>query len=138
MEKATTFLGIAILAATLMSFTGTTECNAQCKNLNVEDITFIEVEEEIELGFDTAQYLPEGFDPYKGMELNLAKIEFIETEEEIDLGFDTAQHLPERFNAYEGMLFNIDEIEYVEEEEEIILDFDAQAYLPKGFNTLSK
>lgn len=138
MKKATTVLGIAILGSVFMSFTGTPQCEIECKNLQINDITFIETEEEIDLGFETAQYLPEGFNPYSGMEPNLEEIAFIETEDKIDLGFETAQYLPEGFNAYEGMVFDLNEIEYIEEEDEIILDFDVQAYLPSNFNVLSK
>ena len=96
-----------------MSFTGTPQCETECENLQFNDITFIEVEEVIDLGFNTAQYLPEGFNPYSGMEPNLEEIIFIETEEEIDLGFETAQYLPEGFNAHEGMAFDLNEIEYI-------------------------
>lgn len=138
MKKATTILGIAVLGSIFMSFTGTPQCETECKNVQVNDITFIEIEEEIDLGFDTAHYLPEGFNPYSGMGPNLEEIIFIETEEEIDLGFETAQYLPEGFNAHEGMALDLNEIEYIEEEEEIILDFDVQAYLPASFNALSK
>lgn len=138
MKKVTIILGTVLLAASLMSFQAEQECKTKCENLQIEDITFVEVEEEFELGFDTAQYLPEGFNPYIGMGLNLDDIVIIEELEEIDLGFDTAQYLPEDFNAYEGMVFDIDEIEYIEEEEEIILDFDVQAYLPIDFKELSK
>lgn len=33
--------------------------------LNVADISVIEIEEEVELGFDVNDYLPKGFNPYK-------------------------------------------------------------------------
>jgi len=36
-------------------------------NLKVSDINVIEVEEDIEIGFNTKEYLPRGFSPYKGM-----------------------------------------------------------------------
>ena len=55
----------------------------------------------MDLGFDTAKYLPEGFDPYeKTFDLNA--IEYIEAEEEIDLGFDPMSYLPENFDPFEG------------------------------------
>ena len=123
MKKATTTLSIAVLGSLLMSFTATPQCEPQFEAVHLDDISYIETEEEIDLGFDTAQYLPEGFDPYEGMEPNLDEIVFIETEREIDLGFDTTEYLPEGFNAYEGMVFELDEIEYIELEEEIDLGF---------------
>lgn len=111
MKKATTILSITIIGSLLMSFTATPQCETECEKLQIQDINVIEVEEEIDLGFDTAQYLPEGFNPFEGMEPNLDDIVIIEEEEEIDLGFDTALYLPIGFNAYEGMALEIDEIE---------------------------
>ena len=138
MRKTTTILSMLLLGTTLMASQVSPDCKSECDTLKMADITFVEEEEKIDLGFDTAQYLPEGFDPYEGMEPNLNDIVFVEESEEIDLGFDTAQYLPEGFNAYKGMVFDIDDIEYIEEEEEINLDFDIQAYLPEGFEVLSK
>ncbi|SFB95554.1 hypothetical protein SAMN04487891_10461 [Flagellimonas taeanensis] len=136
--KTTAFLSLVLLSTTLMAHVGNSECNKGCTTLSIQDITFIEPEEEIHLGFDTALYLPEGFDPYEGMGTVVDRIPFIEEEVEIHLGFDTAPYLPEGFNPYEGMVFDIDEIEVVEMEENIELDFDIQKYLPKGFNALAK
>lgn len=36
-------------------------------SVGLESLGLIEVEEETDLGFDTAPYLPAGFDPYRGM-----------------------------------------------------------------------
>ena len=160
MKKISLVSGIGILALTLLSFVGNGECEkskeshvaetvltelqepfinallAQNENgiLSMEDIVFIETDEEIDLGFDTAEYLPIGFDAYAGMELDLDEISFVENEEEIDLGFDTAEYLPIGFNAYVGMELDLDEISFIETEEEIDLGFDTAEYLPKGFN----
>jgi hypothetical protein len=51
------------------------------------------------LGFDTKQYLPEGFNAFAEVEVNLDEIIYIEDEEEIELGFDTRTYLPPGFNA---------------------------------------
>ena len=99
--------------------------------LDLNEIVFIEEEETIDLGFDTRDYLPEGFDANE-VYVDLNSITFIE-EDEFDLGFDTTKYLPENFNAYaapEG----IEGINYMEEEEVIDLGFDTAAYLPEGFN----
>ena len=136
MKKTGTTLGLALLGTMLISFAGTPQCKAECENLQIDDIVYIEMEDEINLGFDTAQYLPEGFDPYKGMGLDIKEITFIEPIEEVNLGFNTALYLPEDFNAYEGMAFDLNDIEYIEEEEEIILGFDTKDYLPENFSTL--
>ena len=160
MKKISLLSGIGILAVTLLSFAGNGECKkskeshvaetvltelqepfintllAQNENgiLSMEDIVFIETDEEIDLGFDTTEYLPIGFDAYAGMELDLDEISFVENEEEIDLGFDTAEYLPIGFNTYVGMELDLDEISFIETEEEIDLGFDTAEYLPKGFN----
>ena len=75
--------------------------------LDINDIEVIELEEEVELGFDTSNYLPENFNPLKGKhDLDWNTIELIEIEEEVELGFDTSKYLPENFNPYKGMQKN--------------------------------
>lgn len=138
MKKVTTYLSIAFLASIMMSFSGTPECKTNCEPLPIDDITYIEPTEDVELDFDTAQYLPEDFDAYKGMGTDVTNILFIENEEEFDLGFDTAAYLPIGFDAYAGMEINLDTIQYLEEEEAIELDFNVQNYLPENFNAFSR
>jgi len=138
MKNATTYFGIALLGTLLMSFTATPQCKTNCETLPFEEITFIEPTEDVELDFDTAQYLPEGFDAYKGMDSDVSEVVFIEKEEEIDLGFNTAAYLPIGFDAYKGMEIDLDEVIYIEEEEDIKLDFNVQNYLPENFNAYSR
>ena len=104
--------------------------------LDVNDIEVVEVEEEVDLGFDPKEYLPEGFNALEGKDdLDWNTIELIEVEEEVDLGFDTEQYLPEGFNALEGKDdLDWSTIELIELEEEVDLGFDPKKYLPKGFN----
>lgn len=138
MKKASTILSLLLLGATMVSFKASPQCQTECNKFNIKDIDLIEIEEELELDFDTAQYLPEGFNPYKGMFATNEDLGLIEVEEEIELGFNTAAYLPEGFNPYKGMIFAIDDIVVVEEEEEFILDFNTQKYLPNSFNALAK
>lgn len=138
MKKATTYLGILFLGTGLMSFSPSPDCKTNCEPLPIDDITYIEQTEDVELGFDTTAYLPEGFDAYKGMGPDISKVVFIEKEEEIDLGFNTATYLPIDFDAYKGMELNLDEVIYIEEEEAIELDFNTQNYLPENFNAYSR
>ncbi len=138
MKKVTTYLGIAFLGTLLMSFSGKQDCKTNCEPLPIDDITYIEGTEDFDLGFDTAQYLPKGFNPYEGMHADLSGVDFIETEHEIDLGFNTAKYLPIGFDAYKGMEINLDEVNYIEEEEEVELDFNVQNYLPENFNASSR
>ncbi|NNK82249.1 MAG: hypothetical protein HKO92_03915 [Flavobacteriaceae bacterium] len=64
------------------------------ESLKVEDIKVIEIEEEVEINFDTKKYLPERFNAYKGMyDIDWSTVEIVEIEEDIDLN-DT-NSLPE-------------------------------------------
>jgi len=99
-------------------------------------IILVNFEEEVILGFDTKNYLPENFNPLKGkFDLDWNKIELAQLEEEVVLGFDTKNYLPENFNPLKGK-FDLDwnKIELVELEEEVVLDFNTKDYLPKDFD----
>ena len=64
------------------------------QSLKVEDIEVIEIEEDVEIDFDTKKYLPERFNAYKGMhDIDWSKVELVEIEEEVDLNKD--ESLPE-------------------------------------------
>ena len=64
------------------------------QSLKVEDIKVVELEEDIEINFDTKKYLPERFNAYKGMyDVDWSKVELVEIEEEVDLSKD--ESLPE-------------------------------------------
>ncbi len=100
--------------------------------LNLNKVTFIEeIDEEVELGFDTSEYLPKGFNPYE-VYFDLNSVEYVEVDTEIDLGFDTTGYLPEGFDPYIGSL-EVNSINFVEEEV-IDLGFDTENYLPEDFN----
>ena len=124
MKKVSALLGIGLLGVVLISFTGTHDCKDTKKGekiglhsemdtyfteslltesdvveLKIDDIIVLEEEENIDLGFDTSEYLPVGFNPYEGMVFNLDEIEYLEEEEEIVLDFNVEDYLPENFNA---------------------------------------
>ncbi len=138
MKKITSYIGLGLLGVALTSFTKVQECNPKIENLKVGDIAVIELEEEIDLGFNTAQYLPIGFNPYKGMKLDLDDIVIIGEEQEIQLGFDTAQYLPVGFNACEGMEVKRDDLDFLKGKEKIFLEFNDEEYLPEDLNSHSK
>lgn len=100
-------------------------------NFDVDCVPYIEQAKSIDLGFDTASYLPEDFDPYSHPE-HFMDVSYIEEEQEVVLGFDTKDYLPEDFNPYKEY-FDLDSIEYIEEEEAIEFDFDTREYLPADF-----
>ncbi|MDT0606881.1 hypothetical protein [Croceitalea rosinachiae] len=68
------------------------------ENFNIKSVVFVEQEQEESFDFDTAEYLPEGFDPYQD-NVSVNSLNYIE-DDSIDLGFDTADYLPENFNPY--------------------------------------
>ena len=98
--------------------------------LDLEAIPYEELEEEIDLGFDTREYLPEGFDP-EAIYVDLKEILYLE-EKTVVLQFDTKAYLPESFDAFAPPT-NIMHVSYIEEED-YDLGFSTSAYLPEGFN----
>lgn len=102
------------------------------KDLEVFDINtveYIEEETEIELGFDIADYLPEGFDPHK-IYVDLNAVIYIEEEIQIS---DLSEHLPAGFDAY-AFPTDVQSINYIDESDSFTLDFDTKKHLPEGFN----
>ncbi|MGB5435942.1 MAG: hypothetical protein WBM98_08625 [Maribacter sp.] len=158
MKKVKLLFGIVILSTFIVSFTGSDKCDntennesliitdlypqfeenlilqAQTENVKFEELLYIEDEEIVNLGFDTADYLPYDFNPYQGMIFDLEDIIYVEEEEEIELNFNTSTYLPKNFNAYSNEALNVEDVMYIESEDEIDLGFDTADYLPKGFN----
>jgi hypothetical protein len=97
--------------------------------VTLDQIVFIENEEHVVLGFDTEDYLPEGFDPYVG---TLEDVAYVAMDEagEVELGYDTAEYLPEGFDPHVG---DLNDLAYVQEEKSVELGFDTAPYLPEGF-----
>ena len=89
------------------------------ENLNLPTNDWVDMENDMELGFDTKAYLPENFDPYANP-TDIHSINFIE-EEGIELGFETSAYLPEGFNAYEAY-FDVHALEFIEDEMEFIVE----------------
>lgn len=98
--------------------------------LNLDEIEYID-EEEIELGFDTSAYLPEGFDPQVAY-FDLNSVEYVEYDEDYSLGFDTTAFLPQDFDPYSANV-GLNAINFIEDEE-VELGFDTAVYLPEGFS----
>ena len=74
------------------------------EEVSIDSIALYEVEEEVDLGFDTSEYLPENFDPREGMDdIDWSTIDLYEVEEEDDFDFNTKDFLPEGFDPYKGM-----------------------------------
>ena len=80
---------------------------------DLDEIEFVEDEAEIDLGFDTSAYLPEGFNPYENY-FDLNSIIFLE--EDVEFNLDTESYLPSDFDAYSEVL-DVHSINYIEEED---------------------
>jgi len=115
----------------------TNEINELQDDLDWSKIELEEIEEDVEIGFDTKAYLPENFNPLKGKyDLHWDKIELIQLDEEVQLNFNTKTYLPENFNPLKGKYdLNWDTIELVDLEDEVSLNFDTKKYLPEGFDS---
>lgn len=90
----------AIFEDCSIDFEAQLKASLEMGNLNASEIEVVEIEEEVNLGFDTFEYLPLDFDPYAGANLSDIDFEIFEEEEIVELGFDTAAYLPADFDAY--------------------------------------
>ena len=87
--------------------------------------------EESTFDFNTKEFLPEDFDPYKGLIIDES---YLLASTEIGFEFNTVEYLPENFDAYKGMI--VDESSLLIEEP-IDFDFNLQDYLPANFDAYS-
>ena len=79
-------------------FTAGIYANEPCKAKELcllDSIVYLEEEVNIDLGFDTADYLPEDFDPYS-VYFDLNSVVFLES----DIELISSEYLPEDFNPY--------------------------------------
>jgi len=75
------------------------------ENFDINSIEVIELEEEeVELGFNSKDYLPENFNALKGKhDLDWKSIELVEIEEEVEFSFDIEAYLPNNFDPITGV-----------------------------------
>ncbi len=99
-------------------------------DLDLNSVVFIEEDAEVDLGFNTADYLPENFDPYR-FYVDLRSIPFIE--EEVPFEKDLSRHLPRNFDPY-GHPSNFMAVSYIDPTDNEQLDFDSKKHLPEGFH----
>lgn len=83
------------------------------ENLDINTIEYIEDDMDFDLGFDTADYLPEDFDANQ-FYFNINSVDYIE--QELVLELDTQQYLPEGFNAY-AYPSDVQSINYIDEKD---------------------
>ncbi|MCG2462772.1 hypothetical protein K8352_18560 [Flavobacteriaceae bacterium F89] len=105
--------------------------NLDYEVLDVKDIKVLENDEDIDLGFDVKNYLPENFNPYSTSgNLKMSSI---------DYGYLTTgtggAPVSEDFVQIGGHSpVKVDDIVVLENDEDIELGFNAKEYLPRNFN----
>ncbi len=92
------YISTAFLAMLLVPLFSAKTTTAAVEDFDINTIKFIEEDSQIDLGFDTNEYLPEDFNAYQE-EVSVDGINFME-DESIDLGFDTEIYLPQNFDPY--------------------------------------
>ena len=107
--------------------------NHDCDDFDLNTVTYIEEENEFDLGFNSEDYLPLDFDPHK-IYVDLETINYMEEEE---LNYDFSANLPADFNAYAYPSY-FRTIDYIDPTDEISLDFDSATYLPEGFDPYTR
>ncbi len=93
------YLTTAFIAALFLPLLSAKTVEVPKEELDLGSVPYIELEKEEALGFDTSEYLPEGFNPY-AEEIPVTSVNFVE-EEAVELGFDTSGYLPENFDPYQ-------------------------------------
>ncbi|QBA64937.1 hypothetical protein [Muriicola soli] len=113
------------------------ECTeeTESKTLELSAIPYLEDNEELDLGFNTADYLPQNFDPYRAY-FDLASVEYVNIIEEEVHDSDLSLNLPEDFNPFAFPAHFMD-VSYIEEED-LSLGFDTEDYLLAGFDPYKK
>lgn len=100
------------------------------ENLDINTIEYIEDDMDFDLGFDTADYLPEDFDAHQ-VYFNINSIEYIE--EELAMELDTQQYLPVGFNAY-AYPSDVQSINYIDENDAFEFHMNTIPYVRNGLN----
>jgi len=106
----------------------------EIEKFDINSIIYIEDEIEFDLGFNTADYLPEGFDATQ-VYFDLNGVDYIE--EEFAMEWDTKEYLPKEFNVY-AYPSDVQSINFLDESDVFEIGFDTQEYLPLNFNAFSK
>ena len=73
--------------------------------VSIASIAVHDLNENIALDFNTADYLPVGFNAHKGMNtIDWDSIKLYDLKEDDDFGFDTKKYLPVDFNPNKGLI----------------------------------
>lgn len=121
-------LGLAICQGAFASNTP-----KDVEDFDINSIEYIEEEVEIDLGFNTADYLPESFNP-NTFYFNVNSVAYVEDsliEEE-----DFTKYLPSGFDAY-SYAKDVQSINYIDANDTITVDLDTNIFLPANFNAFA-
>jgi hypothetical protein len=129
-----------LTAIFLMSLTSILSMQIETDPVNdkqvLSEIIYVEDTEDVELGFNTQDYLPRGFNPYESF-FNIHSIEFIEPLMEVNFDFEVKDFLPRGFMA--GIpYFNVMEIPYVIDFDENKFYIELKAFLTANTQKPSK
>lgn len=69
----------------------------------IRSIEFVEIEEKEDLHAALLRFLPNDFDPYKGMVIDSSDIHFQKVCEPVEVNMNTQSYLPKGFNPYVGL-----------------------------------
>ncbi|WP_350286396.1 hypothetical protein [uncultured Croceitalea sp.] len=108
MKKITVFCTMILGCAIFTAYAQPLENNGKITdNENqealIQSIEFIEIEEKDALHAELLQYLPNDFDPYRGMVMDPSDMHFEECCESVEINMDTESYLPKEFNPYVGL-----------------------------------
>jgi hypothetical protein len=101
-------------------------------HIDFSSIEYIE-EEDYDLGFNSSEYLPEDFDPYKYY-LDLNSISYVE---DVYVYIDSEKKLPRNFDVFANPA-DFRDVSYIDPKDEVNLELDTAAYLPADFNPYSR
>lgn len=118
----------AFLVAVAINGVNAQNPNSDENQFDLSSIEYIE-EENFDLGFNTSEYLPEGFDPYSYY-VNLDSIAFIEV---CDVNIETEKNLPANFDVFANPS-DFRDVSYIDPNDEIQLEIESEEYLPADFD----
>lgn len=128
MNKKTIVLSFA---AGLMFVNGMFANDSKTENLDINTIEYIEDEMDFDLGFDTADYLPEDFDASQ-VYFNIDSVQYIE--DELVSEINTKEYLPVGFDAY-AFPADVQSINYIDEKDSFEVRLNSMKFMRNVFNS---
>jgi len=118
-------------AAGLMFVNGMFASDPKTESLDINTIEYIEDEMDFDLGFDTADYLPEDFDASQ-IYFNIESVQYVE--DELVFEINTKEYLPEGFDAY-AFPSDVQSINYIDEKDSFEVRLNSMKFMRSAFNS---